>query len=94
MPPPLPLPVESVLPRLAEALTSHTSAVLVAAPGAGKTTRAPLALLQAPWLRTGSIIMLEPRRLAARRAAEYMAQLLGQGVGKTVGYRIRGETRV
>lgn len=89
-----PLPVEAVLPSLAESLSRRPSAVLVAEPGAGKTTRVPLSLLRAPWLGHRSILMLEPRRLAARRAAEYMSRQLGEPVGMTVGYRIRGDVRV
>jgi ATP-dependent helicase HrpB len=87
------LPIEGILARLLERLGTERSAVLEAPPGAGKTTRVPLALLDAPWL-TGRIIMLEPRRLAARAAATYMARLLGEGVGRTVGYRIRLDSRV
>jgi ATP-dependent helicase HrpB len=89
-----PLPIDSVLPALRAALVDGTSAVLVAQPGAGKTTRVPLALLDAPWRRDGRIIMLEPRRLAARAAARQMAKLLGEGVGQTVGYRVRMEAKV
>lgn len=89
----VPLPVEEVLPALREALASGT-AVLQAPPGAGKTTRVPLALLEAPWLRGRRIVMLEPRRLAARAAARHMARLLGEEVGETVGYRVRLDTRV
>ena len=87
-------PIEDVLPAVVAALADGTSAVLVAPPGAGKTTRVPLALLAAPWLQRERIVMLEPRRLAARGAAAYMARLLGQEVGQTVGYRIRHESRV
>ncbi|RUT91183.1 hypothetical protein, partial [Mesorhizobium sp. M7A.T.Ca.US.000.02.2.1] len=73
---PLPeLPVSAVLPALREALGHGNSAVLVAPPGAGKTTLVPLALLDTPWLGTGKIILLEPRRLAARAAARRMAEL-------------------
>lgn len=88
------LPVDAVLPPLAKALSRHLSAVLVAEPGAGKTTRVPLSLLRAPWMSSRRIVMLEPRRLAARRAAEYMAGQLGESVGTTVGYRIRGDAKV
>ncbi|MEF3301540.1 ATP-dependent helicase HrpB, partial [Paenibacillus sp. GYB003] len=88
------LPIESALPELREALAGRRSAVLVAQPGAGKTTRVPLALLDAPWLAGRKIVMLEPRRLAARSAAAYMASLLGEEVGRTVGYRVRTDTRV
>src|SRR5690606_23734832 len=72
------LPVVAVLPQLLDALEGRGAAVLVAPPGAGKTTRVPLALLDAPWLEGQRIIMLEPRRLAARNAATYMARLLGE----------------
>ncbi|OWJ78837.1 ATP-dependent helicase HrpB [Haematobacter genomosp. 1] len=85
-----PLPIDTVLPALAEAVATAGRAVLQAPPGAGKTTRVPLALL--PQV-TGRIVMLEPRRLAARAAAERMAETLGEAVGGTVGYRIRGESR-
>lgn len=91
---PLPeLPVSAVLPALIEALGRGNSAVLVAPPGAGKTTLVPLALLDAPWLGTGKIILLEPRRLAARAAARRMAELLGEEPGETVGYAMRMENR-
>jgi ATP-dependent helicase HrpB len=89
-----PLPIESTLPELKAALASDGAAVLQAPPGAGKTTRVPLALLHEPWLAGRRIVMLEPRRLAARAAARHMARLLGQDVGGTVGYRVRMETRV
>lgn len=92
--PPLPeLPVSAVLPQLVDALARGNSAVLVAPPGAGKTTLAPLALLDQPWLGTGKILLLEPRRLAARAAARRMASLLGDEVGATVGYAMRMDTR-
>ena len=71
------LPIEAIIPDLKSALAGQSCAVLVAAPGAGKTTRVPLALLDEPWLKGGKIIMLEPRRLAARAAAARMAQTLG-----------------
>ncbi|TIT18643.1 MAG: DEAD/DEAH box helicase, partial [Mesorhizobium sp.] len=91
---PLPeLPVSAVLPALNEALGHGNSAVLVAPPGAGKTTLVPLALLDAEWLGAGKIILLEPRRLAARAAARRMAELLGQEPGETVGYAMRMENR-
>ena len=89
-----PLPIDAVLPELAAALTRRTSAVLVAPPGAGKTTRVPLALLDAPWLGRAKIIVLEPRRLAARGAAERMAKTLGERTGETVGIRARMGTKV
>lgn len=88
------LPIEPVLPALREGLRSTGAAVLVAPPGAGKTTRVPLALLDEPWLAGGRILMLEPRRLAARAASRYMAGSLGEPVGGTVGYRVRMDTRV
>lgn len=87
----LPLPVEAVLPDLTVALQTHGSAVLVAPPGSGKTTRVPLALLAAPWLSGEGILLLEPRRLAATNVARYMAGLLGEEVGGTVGFAIRYE---
>ncbi|UCI07690.1 ATP-dependent helicase HrpB [Mesorhizobium sp. B1-1-8] len=91
---PLPeLPVSAVLPALGEALAGRNSAVLVAPPGAGKTTLVPLALLDASWLGTGKIVLLEPRRLAARAAARRMAELLGEEPGGTVGYAMRMENR-
>ena len=89
-----PMPVDSALPRLFEALRDRGGAVLTAAPGAGKTTRVPLRLLGEPWLEGRRILMLEPRRMAARSAASYMASLLGERPGRTVGYRIRMESRV
>jgi len=88
------LPIDHALPALQDALRAGTSAVLQAPPGAGKTTRVPLALLGEPWLGTQRIVMLEPRRLAARAAAHRMAQTLGEAVGQTVGYRVRMDTRV
>ena len=91
---PDPLPIEPVIPALREALRTAGAAVLQAPPGAGKTTRVPLALLAEPWLAGRRLVMLEPRRLAARAAAHRMAQTLGEQPGDTVGYRIRHETRV
>ena len=90
----LTLPVDDALPELKRALAAHNAAVLVAPPGAGKTTRVPLALLDAPWLSDGKIVMQEPRRLAARAAARRMAATLGEQAGETVGYRVRLDTRV
>lgn len=88
------LPIDEALPALRQALLSRDEAVLEAPPGAGKTTRVPLALLNEPWLAGQSIVMLEPRRLAARAAAERLASELGEKVGETVGYRIRLESKV
>ncbi|MDV5859772.1 ATP-dependent helicase HrpB [Pseudomonas mendocina] len=88
------LPIDAALPPLLTALQGRDEVVLQAPPGAGKTTRVPLALLGESWLEGQSIIMLEPRRLAARAAAERMASELGEKVGETVGYRIRLESRV
>jgi ATP-dependent helicase HrpB len=88
------LPVDEALPRLKAVLAEHSAAVLVAPPGAGKTTRVPLALLDAPWLAGRKIVMQEPRRLAARAAARRMAASLGEAVGETVGYRVRLDTKV
>src|SRR5215471_7647060 len=88
------LPVDEALPRLKEALAARNAAVLVAPPGAGKTTRVPLALLDAPWLKGRKIVMQEPRRLAARAAARRMAATLGEQVGETVGYRVRLDSKV
>ena len=87
------LPVEAVLPELLTAMRRAGIAVLQAPPGAGKTTRVPLFLLE-NGLCSGRIVMLEPRRVAARAAAERLAQQLGENVGETVGYRIKGESRV
>jgi len=90
----MPFPIDAALPALLGALAAQPRAVLVAPPGAGKTTRVPLALLDAPWRHEAKIILLEPRRLAARAAARFMARSLGEEVGQTVGYRVRLETRV
>jgi len=89
-----PLPIDDALPALMAALAARPCAVLVAPPGAGKTTRVPLALLDAPWRGNGRIVMLEPRRLAARAAAAQMARLLGENLGETVGYRVRMDAKV
>jgi len=88
------LPIVEVLPNLRAALQAHNTAVLVAPPGAGKTTWVPLSLLDALWRGDGKIIVLEPRRLAARAAAGRMAQTLGENVGQCVGYRVRLESRI
>jgi ATP-dependent helicase HrpB len=89
----LTLPIDAVLPDVIDALRCQGRVVLQAPPGAGKTTRVPLAMRDAN-LTTGRILMLEPRRLAARAAAERMAQTIGESVGETVGYRIRGTSKV
>jgi ATP-dependent helicase HrpB len=88
------LPIHEVLPQLLAVLDARSSAVLVAPPGAGKTTGVPPALLGAKWLGNRKIIVLSPRRLAARAAATRMAQLLGEQVGETVGYRVRLESKI
>ena len=89
-----PLPIDAVLDQLSRTLADNNAAVLVAPPGAGKTTRVPLALLDAPWLEGRKIIMLEPRRIAARASAERMAKTLGERAGETVGYRVRFGSKV
>lgn len=88
-----PLPIEQVLDDLVMQLSQHSQAILVAEPGAGKTTRVPLRLIQETPAQ-GRWLLLEPRRVATRLAATYMAQHLGESVGQTVGYRVRGESRV
>jgi ATP-dependent helicase HrpB len=88
------LPIEPLLPALRQTLAANPNAVLQAPPGAGKTTRVPLALLDADWLVDKKIVMLEPRRLAARSAARFMARSLGERVGETVGYRVRLDTSI
>ena len=80
-----PLPIDAVLDELTRTLAASNAAVLVAPPGAGKTTRVPLALLDEPWAADKKILVLEPRRIAARASAERMAQTLGERVGETVG---------
>ena len=89
-----PLPIDAALPGLTAALATGSSAVLVAPPGAGKTTRVPLVLADEPWARDKKILVLEPRRLAARAAAERMARQLGEAVGETVGLRVRFDSRL
>src|SRR5215218_3117319 len=88
------LPIHDALPALKAALATRTAAVLVAPPGAGKTTVVPLQLLAEPWVGQGKIVVLEPRRLAARAAAARMAQTLGEPVGETVGFRVRMQSKV
>ena len=88
------MPIDVVLDDLARTLAGGNAAVLVAPPGAGKTTRVPLALLDSPWLKDKKIIMLEPRRIAARASAERMAKTLGEAVGQTVGYRVRFGSKI
>ncbi len=88
------LPIHEVLPAIKQALTTHTRLVLEAPPGAGKTTQVPLALLDEPWCSGKKILMLEPRRVAARAAAMFMAKQLGEQVGDTVGYRIRFDNKI
>lgn len=88
------LPIDEALPGLVAALESNRSVVLQAPPGAGKSTVVPLALLERPWMAGRRLLMLEPRRLAARAVAQRMAQSLGESVGATVGYRMRMDTRV
>jgi ATP-dependent helicase HrpB len=88
------LPIDEALPELRRALREHSAAVLMAPPGAGKSTVVPLVLLREPWAAAKRILMLEPRRLAARAVALRMAQTLGEAVGHTVGYRMRLDTRV
>src|SRR5690554_5329149 len=90
---PTALPITAVLPELLSTLASHTCVLLSAQPGAGKTTVVPLALLNEAWLQGQKIILLEPRRMAARNAATFMANSLGESVGETVGYRIRLENK-
>jgi ATP-dependent helicase HrpB len=89
-----PLPIDDVLDDLSRTLQANNAAVLVAPPGAGKTTRVPLALLDEPWAKGRKIIVLEPRRIAARASAERMAKTLGERVGETVGYRVRFGSKV
>src|SRR6195256_4993930 len=89
-----PLPIDAVLDDLAHALAGNNAAVVVAPPGAGKTTRVPLALLDEPWVGLKKIIVLEPRRIASRASAELMAHTLGERVGETVGYRVRFGSKV
>ncbi|MBS0461621.1 MAG: ATP-dependent helicase HrpB, partial [Proteobacteria bacterium] len=87
-------PIATLLPAIRGSLVAHPRLVLEAPPGAGKTTQVPLTLLDAPWLAGRKIVLLEPRRVAARAAAGFMARQLGEDVGATVGYRIRFENKV
>ena len=89
-----PLPIDDALPRLLEALRAREAAVLVAPPGAGKTTRVPLVLIDEAWAKDKKILLLEPRRLAARAAAARMAATLGEQVGETVGLRVRFGSKI
>ncbi len=82
------------MPELGAALARHPAAILAAPPGSGKTTRVALAMLGQSWLRGQSILLLEPRRLAARAAARYMAASLDEPIGATVGYRVRLDHQV
>jgi ATP-dependent RNA helicase HrpB len=88
------LPIDDALPALTAALRTRDAAVLVAPPGAGKTTRVPLVLAEEPWAKGRKILVLEPRRIAARAAAERMAATLGEAAGETVGYRVRFGSKV
>ncbi|CAN5920245.1 hypothetical protein BH24BAC1_BH24BAC1_39150 [soil metagenome] len=88
------LPVTDIIPEVRAHLAAQNTLIVNAPAGAGKSTLLPLALLEEPWLKGQKVIMLEPRRLAARTIAERLAQLLGEEVGQTVGYRIRFENRV
>ncbi len=89
-----PLPIDAVLDDLSRTLDASNAAVLVAPPGAGKTTRVPLALLDAPWAKDKKIVVLEPRRIAARASAARMAKSLGERTGETVGYRVRFGSKI
>ncbi|HKK32774.1 MAG TPA: DEAD/DEAH box helicase [Desulfomicrobiaceae bacterium] len=88
------LPIHRHIPRLKEILAGGRCAVVQAPPGAGKTTRIPLALLDQPWLDNRKILLLEPRRLAARSCAAHMAALLNEPVGRTVGYQVSLDRRI
>lgn len=88
------LPIDSVIDQLKDVLRNQSNAVLIAPPGAGKTTRVPLALMDEPWLSGRRILMLEPRRMAARNSAHYMSRFLGEQVGTSVGYRVRLDSRI
>ncbi|TVP51395.1 MAG: ATP-dependent helicase HrpB [Halomonas sp.] len=86
------LPIDQHLDHIQDVLATNNRLILIAQPGAGKTTRVPLTLLEAPWARGQRLLLLEPRRVAARLAATFMAQQLGEKVGQTVGYRMRGDS--
>jgi len=88
------LPIDALLPQLMEVLATRNTVLLQAPPGAGKTTRVPPALLQADWVQDKTILMLEPRRLAARSAARFMASQLGEQPGQRVGYRTRLDSKI
>ncbi len=90
----MPYPVDELLPQLKQTLAQCPNVVLQAPPGAGKTTRVPLALLKADWVGAKKILMLEPRRIAARAAARFMAKSLGENVGQRVGYRVRLDSKI
>ena len=91
---PTSLPIDEVLPTLCEALENHHEVVLIAPPGAGKTTRVPLAILESPWLGQQKILLIEPRRIATLATAHFLAKSLQQTCGHTVGYRMRLDTKV
>lgn len=88
------LPIDHYIDQLKTTLTAHNRLMLIAQPGAGKTTRVPLCLLEEAWVKGQKLLLLEPRRVAARLAASFMAKQLGEGVGQTVGYRMRGDSCV
>ena len=88
------LPIEQHLSSIQAMLAEHTRLILVAQPGAGKTTRVPLMLLSSAWAQGQRLLLVEPRRVAARLAATFMASQLNEQVGETVGYRMRGDSNV
>jgi ATP-dependent helicase HrpB len=88
------LPITPLLSELTTQFINNQQIIVQAPPGAGKTTQVPLHLLKAPWLQGKKIIMLEPRRIAARSSALFMAKLLGESIGETLGYRVRQDTQV
>lgn len=91
---PVSLPIDKVLPELSDQLENHHQVVLIAPPGAGKTTRVPLALMQAPWLGQQKILLIEPRRIATLATANFLAHSLQQTCGQSIGYRMRLDTKV